>query len=682
MPSLWSVAVDAPLPEPLTYNATSEQEPLLAPGTKVTVPLGRRNVDGVILGSLGSPDKLNEATNQTTAAPKFKIKDILEVDQSYSPVPKIYLEWSQWLSQYYLHPIGEVTQTLFPPLKKGNPKRKSKKAPVLPEVGELAPVPTLMAEQESIVKKISAAEGFQVHLLFGVTGSGKTEVYLEVLEKTLALGKSGLVLVPEISLTPQLIQRFSKRFGQKIAVLHSHLTEREKTDQWWSIVSKEKSILIGARSALFCPMENLGLIIIDEEHEPSFKQEEKLKYHARDAAVVLASKMNCPVILGSATPSLETWQNAQSGRYHLHRLKQRYREVPLPTIQVVDLREAPKCPDASWMSQILYTKIRDTLERGRQAALFLNRRGTAPVVICQACGKVYECSNCDISLTLHHGKDLICHYCNYYESYSTTCRQCHERKVYPIGLGTEQVEKDLRLLFPNAVVARADRDEIQNREDLETLIREMEEGKTQILVGTQMIAKGLDFPKLDLVGFVFADVGFSIPDFRSVERSFQLLTQMSGRAGRHARNEEERGLVLLQTLNPEHPCLKHVLQADFVGLAEEELQARSELNLPPFGRLACVKISANELESCLTFSTHLRQRMLQLKDRPNYQEIEVLGPSPAPIEKLRGKFRFHALIKGRENRTLHAYVQQLMGQGLVVPNKVRVSIDIDPLHLL
>lgn len=667
----WSVAVDAPLGA-LTYSIPEDLLGSVVPGHRVRVPLGTRTEYGVLLGP-------------TVESTKFEIKPIIQIASEYPALPSAYLKWLEWLSSYYMHPLGEVTQLCYPPLERDleNKRKRSRKASVTPEIAIDVNPPKLSDEQAKIAATIQGMPGFQTHLLFGVTGSGKTEVYLDCLEKVLAEGKKGLVLVPEISLTPQLIQRFSRRFGGKIAVLHSHLTNREKTEQWWSMVEGDKQILIGARSALFCPVPNLGLIILDEEHEPSFKQEEQLKYHARDAAIVLARHVNCPVIMGSATPSLESWHNAKNGRYHLHELRHRIREVPMPEAQVVDLRYAPKSVHLPWMSQILFDKIYETLERGRQVALFLNRRGTAPVVICNACGKVGECPNCDISLTLHKSRDLICHYCNYYENYTQLCKECNENKVLPLGLGTEQVEEELKRIFPLSNIARADRDEIQNRDDLETLIARMESGDIHILIGTQMIAKGLDFPLLDLVGFVYADVGFAIPDFRTSERSFQLLTQMSGRAGRHATTHEERGQVVIQTMNPDHPALLYSLTADYEGFAAAELAHRLELGYPPHGRLAILKMSANDLQFCEDFALKSRARLRELQKRqPEYAVIEILGPAPAPIAKLRGRFRFQTLIKSRDPKLLHRFLKQFWNEGEWIPGRIKASIDIDPFNLI
>jgi primosomal protein N' (replication factor Y) len=461
--------------------------------------------------------------------------------------------------------------------------------------GETPPVMT--EEQHASFESISKFKTFSSHLVFGVTGSGKTEIYLRLLEKVLEEGKTGIVLVPEISLTPQLIQRFSRRFGDKIAALHSQLTDRERTTQWWDIIEGRKRILVGARSALFCPIQNLGLIIVDEEHEPSYKQDEKLKYNGRDAAVMLAKQADCPIVLGSATPSLETWKNAVEKKYHLHTLKNRVANRSLPDMLVVDLREEKASEEAQklkeekyshlpfWMSPLLFEKMRSTLDDGYQAALFLNRRGVAQMVLCPACGHTRECPNCDINLTLHHHTHLVCHYCDYHESLKNKCPDCSEGHLEAMGLGTELLENDLAKLFPDKKIARADRDEIQTRTDLEDLILGMEEGTIDILVGTQMIAKGLDFPKLKLVGLVLADVGFNLPDFRATERSFQLITQMSGRSGRHVKPGESPGTVVIQTYNPEHESLVFAQKHDFEGFAQQELNNRSALSYPPVGKL-------------------------------------------------------------------------------------------------
>lgn len=674
---LWKVAVDAPLPEALTYQFS---EPLQR-GQLVNVPLGKRKVKGLALGT-------------TDQVPSFELKSIDTIDIEYSPLPEPFIKWLEWLSSYYIHPIGQVVQSAFPPLRKQEKKRASKRAPVIPELQADSAL-DLTPEQRTCFESISKYTGFSTHLLFGVTGSGKTEVYLRLLDQVIKEGRRGLVLVPEISLTPQLIQRFARRFGDKIAALHSQLSDRERTNQWWDIVEGRKSILIGARSALFCPIEDLGLIIVDEEHEPSYKQDEKLKYNGRDAAVMMGKLMNCPVVLGSATPSLETWKNAQEGKYHIHTLKNRVANRALPTIEVIDLRQQ-KADDEQqkiivqkyshlpfWLSPSLYEKMNEVLVQGDQAALFLNRRGVAQMVVCPACGHTRECPNCDISLTLHAGSHLICHYCDYHENMKNRCPDCKEGELEAIGLGTELLETDLTRLFPGKKIARADRDEIQSRTDLEELIANMESGEIDILVGTQMIAKGLDFPKLKLVGLVLADVGFNLPDFRATERSFQLITQMSGRSGRHVKEGESPGYVIVQTFNTEHDSLTFATRHDYEGFANHELEMRAALNYPPLGRLVSFRIQGPHLGKVEETARLLARRAQSLKTQfTQYSSVEVLGPAEAALAKLRGQFRFHLLLKTGPNSLANPFARQLLGDQAWVPTGVKILVDIDPMNLL
>ncbi|HRO68532.1 MAG TPA: primosomal protein N', partial [Pseudobdellovibrionaceae bacterium] len=608
----------------------------------------------------------------------FELKFIECVDAEYAPLPEHFVRWVEWLSRYYLYPPGPTALSALPPLSRQVKERKSKKAPVVPDMAPSKP-PVLTEEQSRCIEDIRTHEGFHTHLVFGVTGSGKTEIYLQLLEKVLAEGKAGLVLVPEISLTPQLVQRFAARFGDSIAALHSQLTDRERTNQWWDMVEGRKKILIGARSALFCPIENLGLIVVDEEHEPSFKQDEKLKYHGRDAAVMLGHLKNCPVILGSATPSLETWNNALEGKYRLHTMKNRVAGRELPSMKIVDLREKPE-PSKNypinlpyWMSPDLYLAMNETLSRGEQVALFLNRRGMANLVVCPSCGHTRECPNCDINLTLHAGNHLVCHYCDYHENFKQKCTDCREGQMETIGLGTELIEKDLAPFFPGKRISRADRDEIQNRIDLEEMVRQMEEGETDILVGTQMIAKGLDFPKLKLVGLVLADVGFNLPDFRATERSFQLITQMAGRSGRHVQPGESPGSVIIQTFNTEHDSLQFALHHDFEGFAAHEIGFRKALNYPPSGRLISFRIQAGDLGKAKQTSRLLASRARAVQERHEpYKSLEILGPAEAPLARIRNQYRFQILMKGPKPDLLNSFARQILGDEKWIPAGARI----------
>lgn len=677
-----AVATDSPITKALTYSQ-STFEPLER-GQSVFVPLGARKVRGVVLGAaLQSP-------NMT----QFECKNVDSLDLEYPKIPEKTLKWMEWIAEYYMHPVGQVCQLAFPPLSRTVQARKSSRPHVIPESVVEKPL-DLTAEQDQIVQSIlkhQAEEKFSAHLVYGVTGSGKTEVYLRLIEDTLQRGKTAIFLVPEISLTPQLVQRFVNRFGQKVAVLHSQLTDRERTNQWWDMISGERSILIGARSALFCPIENLGLIIVDEEHEASYKQDEKLKYHGRDCAIMLGKHHGIPVILGSATPSLESWKNVEDNKYYLHKLTKRVHSQAMPQMTVVDMRVENQTPTGlpSWLSETLHQKMVDVLDKGLQVALLLNRRGMAPVVMCKSCGFISKCPNCEISLTLHQANHLVCHYCDYNEKLNDQCSDCGEEKIEALGIGTEQVEKDLKQLFPQKNIARADRDEIQNRLDMEDLVEKMERQEIDILIGTQMIAKGLDFKNLFLVGFVLADVGFQLPDFRATERGFQLITQMSGRAGRHPLPDGSLGEVVIQTFQPDHPSVMHALQftQEMEGISKEnfyneELGIRKELDYPPYSKMICLRIQGSDQSMTKQTSVQLKYRAEMLKQRRDeYAVIQVLGPVTAPLAKLRGNYRYQMIVKSPHAKLLSHFVSQLLGDQKWMASKSKILVDVDPQHLL
>ncbi len=681
---LCTVATDSPIAKALTYSNPKLQG--LERGRSVFVPLGARKVRGVVL---------NPASTETAVEGR-EYKSIDAIDEEYPKLPEKTLKWIEWVSDYYMHPIGQVCQLAFPPLSRSAQVRKSSRPAVVPESVVEKPV-DLTSEQDNIIQgvmKHKESGKFSAHLIYGVTGSGKTEVYLRLIADTLKKNQSAMFLVPEIALTPQLVQRFVNRFGQKVAVLHSQLTDRERTNQWWEIISGERKILIGARSALFCPVPDLGLIVVDEEHESSYKQDEKLKYHGRDCAVMLAKFYDIPVLLGSATPSLESWKNSLDNKFYLHRLTKRVHSQAMPQMSVVDMKAEGQKPSGlpSWLSQTLHQKMTDVLDKGLQVALLLNRRGVAPVVMCKACGFIAKCPNCEISLTLHKANHLVCHYCDYNEKLAEKCSDCGEEKMEALGIGTEQVEEDLCKLFPDKRVARADRDEIQNRLEMEDLIARMEKHEIDILVGTQMIAKGLDFKNLFLVGFVLADVGFQLPDFRATERGFQLITQMSGRAGRHPLPDGSLGEVVIQTFQPDHPSIVYAMdftrtdrdqseaQDPFYAL---ELASRQELNYPPFSKMICFRIQGAELNLTQQTSLQLKHRAELLRDqRPEYQEIQVLGPVSAPLAKLRGNYRYQMILKGTKGKFLNLFAQQLLGDQKWIRPKTKILVDVDPQHLL
>ncbi|MBC7465998.1 MAG: primosomal protein N' [Bdellovibrio sp.] len=677
------VAVDAPIKDKLTYLASDDFTP--ERGQIVNVSLGKRSVKAAIMQVLD--DAYAEQNKLPPEAKRYTLKKILSLDEDLPQLKDPFLKWIEWVSNYYAYPLGQVVQLCFPPLSKKTKERASKRPAVVPTL-ERKSQHNLTDEQNHCLQEIKKHENFSVHLVHGVTGSGKTEIYLNLFEKNIREGKRGLFLVPEISLTPQLVNRFAERFGDQIAVLHSQLTARERTNQWWDIVQGDKKILVGARSALFCPVDNVGLIVIDEEHEASYKQDEKLKYNGRDAAIMLAKFLDCPIVLGSATPSLESWKNAQDGKFHLHQLKSRVENRPLPDIEIVDMRlekdlekKSPEKP--FWLSQKLYNEIKIKIANKEQTALLLNRRGMANVVFCPSCGYTAECPNCDIGLTLHAHAHLVCHYCDYHENFKVKCSDCKEGELVPMGLGTEKVEEDLRKLFPESSIARADRDEINSRAELEELIEKMEKSEIDILIGTQMIAKGLDFPNLKLVGLLLADVGFNLPDFRSSERSFQLMTQMSGRSGRHTKIGEDPGRVFIQTYNTSHDSLEFAQRHDFEGFAANELNHRRQLNYPPFHKMAAIRVQSLSLDKVQQTCSMLSQRSYMIKEKyQTYKDVEILGPAQAPMAKLRNQFRYHLILKHAQAHLLNQFITLLLADEDWIPSQVKVLVDIDPINLL
>jgi len=522
------------------------------------------------------------------------------------------------------------------------------------------------------------AGGFQPFLLQGVTGSGKTEVYLQAAEHALARGGGALVLVPEIALTPQLVGRFRSRFGSGVAVLHSGLRDRERLLHWKALRAGTVRLAVGVRSAVFAPVRDLALLVVDEEHDPSFKQDEKLRYQARDLAVVRAKQAGATVVLGSATPSLETVENARRGRYRRLRLPARVDDRPMPSVELVDLRRVrprptgtPEQPPA--LSPPMVNALGEALGRGQQAILFLNRRGHSTAVVCEACGQGVPCSRCDVSLTFHlRGRNLQCHYCGESRPVPDRCPGCGGPLV-PVGAGTERIETEVAERFPSARVARLDRDAATTAERLTELLSRFARGEIDVLVGTQMVAKGHDFPGVTLVCVVSADTGLLLPDFRAAERTFQLVTQVSGRAGRG----QEPGRVLVQTWNPEADAVARVPAHDYDGFAEHELAWREALAWPPFSRLVAVRIEGQDPGETAAVARKLGDRLAVLLPGPA-TGVRLLGPAPAPLARLRGKSRWQLLLKAPRQALLGPLLDQLERDLEVLPGAVRVVLDVDP----
>ncbi|EWG11897.1 primosomal protein N' [Cytobacillus firmus] len=517
----------------------------------------------------------------------------------------------------------------------------------------------------------------ETFLLYGVTGSGKTEVYLQSIQRVLKDGKEAIVLVPEISLTPQMVKRFKGRFGDQVAVMHSGLSAGEKYDEWRKIQRKEVKVVVGARSAIFAPFENLGIIIIDEEHETSYKQEENPRYHARDVAIKRAENYKCPVVLGSATPSLESFARAQKGVYHLLTLENRMNNQALPAVDIIDMREELREGNRSMFSRKLLEKIKDRLGKKEQIVLFLNKRGHSSFVMCRDCGYVINCPHCDISLTYHrYNQQMKCHYCGYEALVPTACPECESEHIRYFGTGTQKVEEELAKILPEAKVIRMDVDTTSRKGAHEKLLDQFQEGHADILLGTQMIAKGLDFPNITLVGVLSADTMLHLPDFRSSEKTFQLLTQVSGRAGRH----ELEGEVIIQTYTPEHYSIELAGEQDYDKFYDREMMVRKIHRYPPFFYISLITVSHEELMKAVSVTEKITQ---YIQSRLSAESI-VLGPVASPIPRINNRYRYQCLIKYKREpelgqtlkKILDNYQQEISAGGLTV------SIDLNPYILM
>jgi primosomal protein N' (replication factor Y) len=516
-----------------------------------------------------------------------------------------------------------------------------------------------------------------------VTGSGKTEIYLRAIEQAVRQGREALVLVPEISLTPQTIARFHGRFPN-VAVLHSHLGEAERGWHWRRIAAGEMQVIVGARSAVFAPTRRLGLIVVDEEHEASFKQETTPRYHGRDLAVMRGQLENSPVVLGSATPSLESWHNARRGQYTLLTLPARVLDRPLPPVHLIDLRNEPiKSKRFKGISPTLERAIGSALAEGGQVILLLNRRGFDTQILCPACGHVVKCRFCDVALTHHKERDLaICHYCGFQQQPPSRCPGCALGQVRYVGQGTEKLENELERKFPNVPARRMDSDTMKRGGSHAETLNAFRNGEIKILFGTQMIAKGLDFPNVTLVGVISADTALYHPDFRSAERTFQLLAQVAGRTGRGPRG----GRVLVQTFNPEHPCIALAAKHEFVPFAEAELKQREEHGYPPFARMARLLLRGKEeatvVQSAEKLAETLSTALATLTQSGEIRaQVQILGPAEAPLLRLKGYYRHHCILLSPSSAALHAVLRKVL-QEANMPSGLEMTVDVDPLHML
>ncbi|MBM7598647.1 primosomal protein N' (replication factor Y) [Virgibacillus halotolerans] len=538
----------------------------------------------------------------------------------------------------------------------------------------------LTEQQETAIRPIKERIANGVHdvfLLHGVTGSGKTEIYLQAIQDVIEKGEEAIVLVPEISLTPQMVNRFKGRFGSEVAVMHSALSAGEKYDEWRRIQRKEAKVVVGARSAIFAPFENIGIIIIDEEHETTYKQDDQPRYHARDVAIKRAKTHHCPVVLGSATPTLESFARAEKGVYQLATLSKRTNDQAMPEVEIVDMRSELHAGNRTMFSRKLKEKIEQCLEKGEQIVLLLNRRGYSTFVMCRDCGHVKECPHCDIALTYHKKyNQLKCHYCSYEEPMPTVCPECNSDLIRYFGTGTQRVEEALTALIPEASVIRMDVDTTRRKGSHEKLLSQFANKEADILLGTQMIAKGLDFENVTLVGVLTADSMLHLPDFRSSEKTFQLLTQVSGRAGRH----ELTGEVIVQTYTPDHYSIELASKYNFKDFYKKEMQTRKAFQYPPYVFLVLLTIShPNHVKVAQT-----SQRIVQLLAKSLQNNTVILGPTPSPIPRIKDRYRYQCMIKYKDEPQLRFYINKVLDQFADEMRKddLLITVDMQPYHLM
>lgn len=667
------VLIGGAMPQAYSYAAGDIPESELRPGRIVEVPLKTRIVSGVVVET------------GRNALP-FELKPIARLAPDEAAVPAEWVELLRWMSSYYLTPLPVVLMTALPKAATRflfhPPKRIVKRktvAVVRDDSGSvnLSPTP---AQQEAIVRVVAAMDAaiFKPFLLHGITGSGKTLVYLHLARRALDAGKRVLVLLPEIALTPQTISRFESFLGRPVPAFHSGLTDVARRELWKKLFAGEADIVVGARSAVLAPLENLGLIIVDEEHDGSYKQSDPApRYHARDLALYRGREAGCPVVLGSATPSLESYQAALAGKYELIELKERATAAPLPEVKLVDMREQLKLQGNQLLSIPLRDALQQALDAGGQAILFLNRRGYSPRRVCNSCGEPRECPYCAVSLVYHRATDeLMCHYCGYVAAPESTCEHCGGTEFTDAGKGVEKVEEKLAAIFPGVPIARLDRDSTAKVGETERILEGFRAGETRILLGTQMVAKGHDFPKVGVVGVLDADAGLEFADFRAGERAFQLITQVAGRAGRHGAG----GTVWLQTFRPENPLLGFALTHDYAGFFRAEIETRQALGYPPFRRLLLCEMQGAKEEDVRKAVTRFAEIVNELSPQAHAQ---VLGPAFAALKRIRNAWRLHVLIKGDYPNQLQWLAEEAQARMTpLLPKGVKLRMDRDPVSLL
>lgn len=648
------VALDLPLKQSFTYAIEPAMQDKVAVGHRVVVPFGKREMTGYVID-------LMDAFSST-----YELKAIKRVIDASPLYGKQLLDLAAWMSRYYLCSLGEALSMMIP----GGRREISIPALEVEEDLSFAKIEQLSDEQDAAIQAILKRDK-PMYYLYGVTGSGKSEVFLRCAEAAIAEGKAVIYLVPEITLTHQLAQQVTSRFANKVAILHSALTPSQRLKEWKRIISGEVQLAIGARSAVFAPFENLGLIILDEEHENSYKSGNTPRYHARQVAQRRCQQEGATLVMGSATPSLEAYSLMQDGSQvgALH-LTKRVAGGSMPKVEVVNLAF-----EKSLVSSALKQGIKETLDKQKQVILFLNRRGFSYFFHCNSCGYELHCPNCSVALTYHKkSEQMVCHYCGYRTAPMRVCPECRSVDVQYSGFGTEMVEMEIRTLFPKARVERLDTDSAKEKGHVQKTLSDFRQGSIDILLGTQMVAKGLNFPKVELVGIVLADSGMNIPDFRSQERTFSLLVQVSGRAGRY----NDQGKVIIQTFHPDNPAIQYALAGNVEGFYNEELAVRKETGFPPYSRLINLVLRGRNQKKVQEETEKLEAL---LNSAAVHAKAEVLTSGECPLEMIASNYRYHILISAKDGSSAHHLVATVLASYTPV-SAVYLEVDLDPLQLL
>ena len=658
------VLFDLPFNKVLTYHVPVSLDNKAQIGMRCLAPVGKRTCQGFIL--------------EIVKKPPFPTKPIFNIPDDIAIFSKEMFEFTKELSEYYFLSWIKVLKAALPPGLSKKGLKLEAGSTGSPTLSYQSPSYSLNKGQKDAVSQIQSSirrEEHKIFLIHGITGSGKTEIYFESILESLKHKKGAIFLVPEISLTPQMISSFKERFGERLALYHSGLTIKQRRSEWLRIKTGEADIVLGVRSAIFAPVENLGVIVIDESHETTYTQQEKFKYSAIQAAFIRGKLQKAVVIMGSATPSIETYYHAKKRKYELIKLTSRVDNLQLPEIIVVDMNKEKAEGHRNIMSRRLQNALKQTIEQGQQAILFLNRRGFSSVVMCKICGHIEKCKNCKISLVYHTSSNLlICHHCNYSTEVPPICPRCQRSYLYPVGAGTQKVEKELKKLSPNLIIQRMDSDVIPENKTYNEIFASFLEGKTDVLVGTQMLAKGLHFPNVTLVGIISADTQLNLPNFRAGEFTFQLLTQVAGRTGRGAKG----GKVIVQTQYPEHYSIHSATNYDFEKFYENELSFRKELNYPPFSQLVSLTIKGSSENKVRKDAVVLANMLKQ-----NNKGVEFIGPGPCPVDKIRNKYRWRIIIKSKNRKNLEKLMPNLKDSWNKIPHiQETLSIDLDPVDMM